>query len=266
VITSADGTPIGCRTTGSGPGLLVLHGVMDTSRAYWRLADLLAEDFTVHVVDRRGRGESGPYRAGQGLRTEVEDVRAVLNATGAQRVFGADSGAVIALEAALRLPGITHVAAYEPPIDAFRRQRGVIARYEEEMAAGRQVEALTTILKGLDGAPRWLRMLPRRFLVGQMRKYAAQEPDDELSLLPTVRHDFRVVEEGGANLERFTALRCEVLLIGGTRSPSYLSETLYRLADVLPQAEKVLVEEAGHGSPVEKPHLVVPALRGFLKG
>lgn len=266
VITSADGTTIGCRTTGSGPGLLVVHGVMDTSRAYQELADLLADDFTVHVVDRRSRGESGPYRTGQGLRTEVEDVRAVLKATGAQRLFGADSGAVIALEAALRLPGITHVAAYEPPIDAFRRQQKVIARYEEEMSAGQHVEALVTILKGLDSSPRWLRMLPRRALAAAMCKYVAQEPDDELALLPTVSHDFRAVEEGGANLERFAALRSRALLIGGTRSPRHLKETLHTLGGVLPEAEKVLVEEAGHGSPTEKPGLVAPALRSFLKG
>jgi len=38
-------------------------------------------------VGRRSRGESGPYRTGQGLRTVVADVRAVLKATGAQRLF-----------------------------------------------------------------------------------------------------------------------------------------------------------------------------------
>lgn len=265
VITSADGTTIGYRTTGTGPGLLVVHGVMETALDYQELADELARDFTVHVIDRRGRGESGPHRAGHGLLAEVEDVWAVLEATGTGRVFGIGSGAVIALEAALRLSGITHVAAYEPPISTPARQRKVIARYEREMADGQHVEALTTIFKGLDLGPRWLRMVPRRLLVAGMRKAGEPEPgDDYLELLSTVRHDFRVGEEGSRNLERFRALRSQVLLLGGTKSPRHFRDALYRLGDLLPGAEKILVEEATHGSPAERPRLILPALEGFF--
>lgn len=264
MITSADGTTIGYRTTGTGPGLLVVHDVMDTSDVYQELADELVRGFTVHVIDRRGRGESGPHRAGHGLLAEVEDVWAVLEATGAERVFGIGSGAVIALEAALRLSRITHVAAYEPPINAPARQRKVIARYEREMANGQHVEALATIFKGLDLAPRWLRMMPRRLLVVGLRKLGESEPGDELDLLPTVRHDFRVAEEGRRNLERFRALRSQVLLLGGTKSARHFRDGLYRLGELLPNAEKILVEEADHGSPAERPRLLVPALEGFF--
>lgn len=265
MITSADGTTIGYRTTGTGPGLLVVHDVMDTSHVYEELADELASDFTVHVIDRRGRGESGPHRAGHGLLAEVEDVWAVLEATGAERVCGVGSGAVIALEAALRLSGITHVAAYEPPVNAPARQRKVIARYEREMADGQHIEALVTLFKGLDLAPRWLRMMPRRLLSGVIRKAGESEPDDELELLlPTVRHDVRVAEEGSRNLERFRALRSQVLLLGGTKSARHFRDGLYRLGELLPNAEKILVEEADHGSPAEHPRLVVPALKGFF--
>lgn len=205
MITSADGTTIGCRSTGTGPGLLVVHGVLDTSHVYQDLADELASDFTVHVVDRRGRGEHG-------LLAEVEDVWAVLEATGAGRVFGVGSGAVIALEAALRLSGITHVAAYEPPISPERERR--------------------------------LRMMPRR--------------------PPTVRHDFRLAKEGSRYLERFRALRSRVLLLGGAKSARHHRNALHALGDLLPQAEKVLVEQAGHDSPAERPRLLVPALKRFF--
>ncbi|MDX8034435.1 hypothetical protein SK803_29815 [Lentzea sp. BCCO 10_0856] len=54
------------------------------------------------------------------------------------------------------------------------------------------------------------------------------------------------------------------LLIGGTRSPRYLTDGLYRLADLLPRAEKILVEESHHFSPSASPHLVVPALKAFF--
>jgi pimeloyl-ACP methyl ester carboxylesterase len=67
-----------------------------------------------------------------------------------------------------------------------------------------------------------------------------------------------------ANLARFKGLRCRVLLIGGTRSPRAVTAGLYALADLLPDAEKILVEGAHHLSPSGKPGLVEPALRGFL--
>lgn len=251
MITSTDGTAIGYRSTGSGPGLLVIPGPMETSTDFQDFADALADGFTVHVIDRRGRGESGPHRAGHGLRTEVEDVRAVLDATGAQRVFGVSSGAVIALQAALQVPGISHVGAYEPPIDLAKRKGRIIARFGKEMSAGQHVEAVVTLVKGLEVGPRWLRMVPRGILVAVLRKGADGEPDNMFDRLPTVHHDFRIVEEGSANLARFGVLRGQVLLIGGTKSPRHLTDGLYELGDLLPRAEKILVEEAHHFSPSE---------------
>jgi pimeloyl-ACP methyl ester carboxylesterase len=264
MITSADGTAIGCATTGTGPGLLVIPGPLEAAADYEKFADALADTFTVHVVDRRGRGESGPLRAGHGLSTEVEDVSAVARATGAQLVLGVSSGAVIALQAALRLPSITHVAAYEPPIDLLKYKAGVIARFEREVAAGQHVEAIITLFKGLEFGPRLLRMVPRRALAAAIRKAPQDEADEMIELLPGLRLDFKVVEEGSANLARFSALRGEVLLIGGTKSPRYLTHGLYALADLLPDAEKILVEEADHFSPSNEPNLVLPAFRGFF--
>jgi len=60
---------------------------------------------------------SGPYSKDHGLDDEVEDVEALLSETGALYVFGPSAGAVIALEAALRIPSITKLALYEPPLE-----------------------------------------------------------------------------------------------------------------------------------------------------
>ena len=80
-----------------------------------QLAELLSQYFTVFTYDRRGRGESGdtaPYA----LEREVEDIAALLSeAGGAAFVWGMSSGAVLALEAANRLSGITKLALYEAP-------------------------------------------------------------------------------------------------------------------------------------------------------
>jgi pimeloyl-ACP methyl ester carboxylesterase len=87
-VTSADGTKIGYRTLGSGPGVVLLHGSMETAHSHMGMARSLADRFTVHLPDRRGRGASGPYPDDFGIRTEVEDLAAVLTQTGASSVFG----------------------------------------------------------------------------------------------------------------------------------------------------------------------------------
>src|SRR5260221_3036807 len=73
-VTSADGTTIGYRQLGHGPGVLLLHGTASSGYNHIQLAAALADAFTVYVPDRRTLGLRGPYRtdyptqnAGQGL-------------------------------------------------------------------------------------------------------------------------------------------------------------------------------------------------------
>ena len=91
-VTSRDGTTIGYRRVGDGPGLVVLHGAMESSSSHLQLAEALADRFTVYLPDRRGRGLSGPYPAAYTVRTDIEDMDALLTTTGARQVFGVSSG------------------------------------------------------------------------------------------------------------------------------------------------------------------------------
>src|SRR5882757_7932454 len=87
-VESRDGTSIGYWKIGRGPAVVVLHGSMESARSHTLLAQALADDFTVYLPDRRGRGLSGPHRADHGVRTEVEDLEAVLREAGATLAFG----------------------------------------------------------------------------------------------------------------------------------------------------------------------------------
>ena len=59
--TGRDGVDLGWTSLGQGPGLVIVHGSMQSGRSQLELAQLLAPHFTVHLLDRRGRGRSGPY-------------------------------------------------------------------------------------------------------------------------------------------------------------------------------------------------------------
>jgi pimeloyl-ACP methyl ester carboxylesterase len=83
--TSADGTTIGYRQVGRGPAVVVLHGSNESAASHTQLARALASRFTVYLPDRRGRGLSGPRRPGHSMRTEVEDLQAVVAAARVRR-------------------------------------------------------------------------------------------------------------------------------------------------------------------------------------
>ena len=67
-VTIAAGTEVAWSETGSGPPLVLLHGIGDTGRTWRRVAPLLAHRFRVVIPDLPGHGLSGrpdaPYTLG----------------------------------------------------------------------------------------------------------------------------------------------------------------------------------------------------------
>jgi pimeloyl-ACP methyl ester carboxylesterase len=153
-VTSADGTRIGYRTLGTGPGLVLLHGGMQSSYNLMRLAEHLAGAFTLYVPDRRGRGLSGPTGPVYGLERAVEDLEALLRSSGARQVFAASVGGIVALQAALRPGLIDKLAVYEPPLVVVGSAPAAWrARYDQEVAAGRLAAAFVTHGRGVEASP-----------------------------------------------------------------------------------------------------------------
>lgn len=116
-----DGSWLSIDTYGdpTAPGLLVVPGVMSDARS-WRHVALAMEGWpSVSIVNRRGRTPSGPLGEGYSLRTEVEDVQAVLDVVGQpEALFGWSYGGLIALLLASER-AFDRVIAYEPVDPAF---------------------------------------------------------------------------------------------------------------------------------------------------
>jgi pimeloyl-ACP methyl ester carboxylesterase len=113
-VVSADGTRIGYRRVGQGPGVILLHGGVNASQHMMRLGRALADAFTVYLPDRRGRGMSGAFGPVYGIQREDEDLAALVEHTAAERVFGPANGGLFALHGAIGLRQVRRVAAYEP--------------------------------------------------------------------------------------------------------------------------------------------------------
>lgn len=125
------GTTIHGRRGGSGPPVLLLHGIPETHLMWHRVAPVLAEEFTVVAADLRGYGGSGtppssadhaPYAMRALARDQVE----VMARLGYSRfaVAGHDRGARCAYRLAIDHPAAVSALAVldiVPTAEAFRR-------------------------------------------------------------------------------------------------------------------------------------------------
>jgi pimeloyl-ACP methyl ester carboxylesterase len=276
-ITSKDGTTIGYRQLGHGPSVVVLHGIMESAQSHMQLAEALADTFTVYLPDRRGRGLSGPQGSDYRLEKEVEDLDALLTKTGAHYVFGVSAGAIVCLQAALTLPAIHRAAIFEPPLiidDSV--STAFVERFDKEMAQGKVVSALVTAMKGsqmgppvFNVMPRWLLELLTKMMTASEEKKAQADDVTMRMLASTLHSDFQLSVETNGALESFKAIRADVLLLGGSKSPAYFKVALDALEKVLPHAKRTEFPGLNHGASGNanrggKPKLVAQELRRFF--
>jgi len=249
---SGDGTRIGYRQMGSGPGLVLLHGALQSSGSFTRLGAALSDAFTIYIPDRRGRGLSGPFGDDHCMRTETGDLAALLDKTGSHHVFALSSGALVALQCALESSSIRKLALYEPPLEIGRRPSPLdwAPRYHKALAAGNLPAAMVAAIKGT-GDRVFFTHLPS-FVLRPMFKLAMRrqlgEDDGPLlqTLIPTVRFDIGLVTEMAGRIESFRAVRAETLLLGGSKSAVYLGAALDALGTVLPNCERIEFPGLGH--------------------
>jgi pimeloyl-ACP methyl ester carboxylesterase len=280
-VVSRDGTRIGYLRVGRGPGVVLLHGSSESARSHTQLALALADTFTVYLPDRRGRGLSGPHRPDHSIRTEVEDLQAVLTESGAQKVFGVSTGGLIVLEAARIQPAIRKLAVYEPGLlmDATRYTSWV-RRFDQEMAQGKVAAAVITSIRGLDLAPPVFRLMPRPLAVALTNKSMDSEDKQATSdavtirqLAPTLRYEGLLLAETAGTIGTFAEVAADVLLLGGDmKRPAFIKPAYDALARTLPHNRRVRFSGLDHGgsadvSPINrrgKPEIVAPEILSFF--
>lgn len=143
IVLSRDGTKIGYLSMGSGPSVLVIPGVLSMAADYAAFARALAEHFTVHTIERRGRGESGPQGDDYNIVKECEDVLALQAETGAALLVGHSYGGLVALEVARTSKAFSKIAVYEPGVSIDGSMSTAwMPGYEKKLAQKKNVDAL----------------------------------------------------------------------------------------------------------------------------
>lgn len=262
-VTSADGTPIGYRVTGSGPAVVVVPGNNRMAHNYDHLAEDLADAFTVCVIERRGRGVSGPQGPRYSVDREVEDLRAVMDAVGARLVFGHSYGGLVALTAARTSAEIDRLAVYEPGVSingsfdlSFRVQ------FRSLLERGKHVRAMALFLHAtgllpLPWAPYPLCWAIAWLMVGR--------PSEMRDLMPTTPAELDELARADSDGSGFATITADTLLLSGSASPTALTGVLEPLSAIIPRARHVALTGADHNAPDESaPGRIADELRGFL--
>jgi len=285
-VTSKDGTVIGYRQMGSGPGIILLHGGAKGSQSLMQLGLDMADDFTVYIPDRRGRGLSGPFGDNYGLRREVEDMDALLKKTGAHYVFGTATGGIIALQSALYLTAIHKAVLYEPPFYVNETEMNnfndIGKRYDKYVAQGKLSLAMVTSSEiatkvsddELEPPYQWVKYMPNiimrlifRIVIEVDARNVKGDDVTLKDLIPTFHNDLVLVNETKGTIENFKDASAEVLLLNGSKTFLFLKHIIDALNEVLPNVERVEIQDIDHAAAEDttgKPEIVAKEIKKFF--
>jgi pimeloyl-ACP methyl ester carboxylesterase len=259
-VTSPDGTRIAVFSRGEGPPLILVHGASADHTTFRVVEPLLAVDFTVHAIDRRGRGASGdgPTYA---IEREFEDVAAVAEALAGESdggvvVFGHSYGGRCALGAALLTGTIRRLISYEgapAPAGSSYHPAGIEARLRERLAVGDRDEALAAFLREVVGMNAGDLAAYRADPIWPVRAAAAG----------TILRELQAESDPAASLERLGAVGQPVLQLLGSESIPVFCEATLALDAWLTDGRIVVIDGARHAAHHTHPDAVVDAVRDF---
>lgn len=259
-VTSADGTQVAYEQSGSGPPLVLVHG-MAGNHARWELFGVrarFAEHCTVYSMDRRGHGDSGDTDV-YALEREFEDVAAVVDSIDESvNLLGHSHGGLCAMEAALQTDNLRTLVVYEPA-GPWEREH----LYSEEL-----YEELETLIE--EGKK-------ERALVVFLREglHLSESEIDELRAAPnwsarveeaeTVPREYRTPTTYEYKPERFAEMVTPTLLLVGGESPQWVKDTTDVLDDTLPDSRVSVLEGQGHLAMNTAPNRFVDAVLAFVR-
>jgi pimeloyl-ACP methyl ester carboxylesterase len=268
-VPSADGTPIAYQSLGAGDGVIVVGGALRAAQDYLPLAQALARSFAVHVVDRRGRGASGPQGSAYSIGKESEDLLAVQAATGATAVFGHSYGGLVVLETARHTEVFSQVAVYEPAV-SVDGSIGVdrMPRYRELLAAGDTRGAFTCMVRQMAAGSSPIAKMPLWYLRAILRLMIRERQWQHMEplLASSLAEHEQLARLDDGTVDRYQSVTARVLLLGGQKSAASITTKLFdALHDAIADCAVEILHGLDHNAPTEKgPQVIGNRVRRFL--
>jgi pimeloyl-ACP methyl ester carboxylesterase len=245
---------------GAGDPILLVMGLSFTLEMWYRVAPFLAAEHRVILMDNRGVGRSSASRGPYSIRLMAEDAMAVLDAANIAEptvLMGVSMGGMIAQELALRHPerframvliSTTCGALYRGPWPNFHR----LPQLQRFLETNNEARDRSFI----------------RFF------YAEETPrariDEDILSRANLHPPWRSVLSQLCGILCWSSygwlprLRLPVLVIHGDQDHVLPTENGRIIARRIPEAEFVLVPQAGHILATDQPELTLEVLGKFL--
>ncbi len=247
-------------TAGSGPPLLLVPGLAGSAH-FWRLqVPQLAQNFTVVLHDHRGVGRSSRDAIDYSIEQMAGDVLALMDHLGIERtaLVGQSTGGAIGQYLAAvhphRLSRLVLSSTWTHADGYFRRQFE-LRRDMLRGAGGIDIYTRTGTL--LVYPPDWLRDHDAEIATAEARSIADAPPVEIL----LSRIDALLRFDGRALAPRIACPTLVTAALDDRVTPPYFSRAL---AQAIPGARLVLLNEGGHFLPLVEPERYTEALLTFL--
>lgn len=257
-VKSRDGSVIGFESHGGGPPMVLVHGGTADRTRWTPVLAQLAEHYTVHVLDRRGRGLSAEETSPYDISREGEDIAAVAEAVGGDvYLIGHSYGALCSLEAALRTDAIGRMFLYEPPARTPGHEptpQQTLERLRAASRAGDQEQVLEIFFREL------IHVSPVD--IAAMKR--APIWTARLAAAPTIVRELDTGEVFDIS-GRLSEIKVPVRLLLGTESPPYFRAAAEAIAGWIASADIVSLHGQAHMGIDHDPAQFVAAVLAFAE-
>ena len=254
----ADGLKIAYERVGEGPPLVFVHGAAEDSRTWQPQFAGLADQFTVVAWDEPGAGQSSDPPEGFAL-AGYADVLAALVETlelGPAHIAGLSWGGTVVLEFYRRHPGLVATLIM---VDTYAGWKGSLPAAEVRARVASTRRMLAAPHEGFDPT------LPGLFAGDPPAKYVPLLAAIAADVRPaTLRRQLAIMAETDVS-DLLPRIAVPTLLIWGrvdVRSPLSIA---HQFEGAIPDTVLVVIEGAGHLSPLERPQQVNDAVRRFCR-
>lgn len=243
--------PLAAITGGSGPNVLLVHGVGLRAEAWGGQLQALAQTSRVLAVDLPGHGESDRLAGHPQLADFTDAIAAIL--TKPAVVIGHSFGAMIALDMVGRYPDLVHgVAALNGIFQRDTAAKDAVLARAASLDGKTMADPTATLLRWFDAAPSAARDACQEWLCGV----------DPVGY----RDAYRVfAAQDGPSQQALENLRCPALFLTGEDEPNSTPQMSQRMAALATKGTSVVLKRAAHMLPMTHAAQLTAILETFIQ-